>query len=179
MRVGRFAYAGLLGGGIGLATVMWASGCTTDGGAMEAEYIQRDSGPSYGSFAIMDEPEGMPDFPGGSCAEPMVNERIVFMCTSAEDNAVAVTVASYAHLPGPSEAGWSEVFDVTVTSRTGLHFWAGGSERWPGIERQLSASGPGHYHVRIHANGRAENEAAWPAAPANEEYLVQVWPTGR
>lgn len=144
---------------------------------MQAEYVQRDTGHSYGSFAIMDEPDGMPDFPAGSCEEPMVNDTIVYMCTSSEDNEMAVTVESYMHEPpGGGETGWDEVFDVRLNSHTGLYFWAGASERWNGINRPLSAAGPGQYHVRIHANGRRQNEQAWPQVAADEEYLIQVWP---
>lgn len=149
----------------------------SDGASVPGPVVQHGGGEGYGSFAIMDELDDSPDFSGGNCRRPAVNEKVVFLCTGAQYGAFTVTAQSLPSRPTTPETGWEEVFDVEVSSQKGLYFWPGGGpERWPGLDRPLTHHGPGRYHVRIHITGRLANEGHFDNI-TDEEYLIQVWKT--
>lgn len=93
----------------------------------------------------------------------------------ASDGLVNVSVEARHSPPAVVNAdGWDEVVEVSMSSDRGLVRVTAGMSRSPDLPA-ITAAGPGHYRVRLHARGRDTAPDLVAFEPA-EDYLLVAWP---
>ncbi|MFJ8954289.1 hypothetical protein ACIRO1_29755 [Streptomyces sp. NPDC102381] len=94
---------------------------------------------------------------------------------------IHVTVHPHTTAPAPAPApedaeAYAEGDFISTTGQMIVHSWEDGPiDELP----NLAATGPGHYHLRLAAQGRAlgqQVDTSDPDAPVVESYLLETWP---
>ncbi|MCF6469386.1 hypothetical protein FAF44_13430 [Nonomuraea sp. MG754425] len=123
-------------------------------------------GESADIFAAIE--DGFIDAAGSSAA----------IVTDEENAAMCLTVKAFGSAPPLRLAGWDQVVEVGIASRSGRlvvpTYPEGGDSGAAGPLPDLAVAGPGHYRLRVHARTRPWDEND-PDAPL-EEHLLVVYP---